>query len=51
MNNDKISVIIPTNNPKNLDNKYAKILFFIIGIINNARRYYIKSILKKFKMI
>jgi hypothetical protein len=36
---------------KFIDNKYAKILFFIIGISNNTRHYYIKSLLKKFKMI
>lgn len=36
---------------KFIDNKFSKILFFIIGITNNTRRYYINSILKKFKMI
>ncbi|WP_440908670.1 hypothetical protein [Candidatus Pelagibacter sp.] len=36
---------------KFIDNRFSKILFFIIGITNNTRRYYINSILKKFKMI
>lgn len=36
---------------KFIDNKFAKILFFIIGITNNTWHYYINSILKKFKMI
>ncbi len=36
---------------KFIDNKFVKILFFIIGITNNTWHYYINSILKKFKMI
>ena len=36
---------------KFIDNRFSKILFFIIGVSNNTRRYYINSILKKFKMI
>ena len=34
---------------KFIDNKFAKILFFIIGITNNTWHYYINSILKNLK--
>lgn len=36
---------------KLIDNKFAKMLFFIIGVTSHTRHYYIKGILKKFKMI